>query len=454
MNIIEVKHLTKTYHKNNGEAFDAVKDIEFSVKAGEIFSFLGPNGAGKSTTIGMLTAQKVPTAGTIKIAGKDLNKHFTELKSKIGVVTQHNNLDRGLTAKENLLYHARYFGMSDKEANERAEFLLEKFGLKSWENDFVKSFSGGMVQRLKIARAIVHNPEILFLDEPTTGLDPQYREILWEQMLDLNKAGTTVFLTTHYMEEPERFSDRIAIYSKGEIKAIGTAQELKKFVPGHSIARVTGAILNESQVETLNNSSFIEKMEVSYKAIVLYLSDGEQSKFDLLTWLANEKISYDSLNISSATLDDVFIQSWIGALIVLPISLLFMREYIVVSMGFEQILGFIGVIFLASITSAALGLLVGTIVKPSQIAAMFPGFLMPIVFTGAIFFTWNSLTPTPIIQKLVLINPLVYINEALRLLMIPTAPSIPIVYTLLGIIGFTILMGAVGYKRFKKLIAE
>lgn len=127
-------------------------------------------------------------------------------------------------------------------------------------------------------------------------------------MLDLNKAGTTVFLTTHYMEEPERFSDRIAIYSKGEIKAIGTAQELKKLVPGHSIARVTGAILNESQVETLNNSSFIEKMEVSDKAIVLYLSDGEQSKFDLLTWLANEKISYDSLNISSATLDDVFIQ--------------------------------------------------------------------------------------------------------------------------------------------------
>lgn len=159
-------------------------------------------------------------------------------------------------------------------------------------------------------------------------------------------------------------------------------------------------------------------------------------------------------NIAISKMIVGIIQSWIGALIVLPISLLFMREYIVVSMGFEQILGFIGVIFLASITSAALGLLVGTIVKPSQIAAMFPDFLMPIVFTGAIFFTWNSLTPTPIIQKLVLINPLVYINEALRSLMIPTAPSIPIVYTLLGIIGFTILMGAVGYKRFKKLIAE
>ncbi|PCS08911.1 ABC-2 type transporter [Lactococcus piscium] len=148
------------------------------------------------------------------------------------------------------------------------------------------------------------------------------------------------------------------------------------------------------------------------------------------------------------------IQSWIGALIVLPISLLFMRHYIVVSMTSGQIIGFFCVIFLASFTSAALGLLVGTIVKPNQIAAMFPGFLMPIVFTGAIFFTWDSLAKTPLIQKLVLINPLLYINEALRSLMIPNAPSIPIFYSLLGIIGFTILMGAIGYKRFKRLVVK
>ncbi|MGX7047427.1 ABC transporter [Lactococcus piscium] len=308
MNIIEVNQLTKTYHKNNGEAFDAVKAINFTVKSGEIFSFLGPNGAGKSTTIGMLTAQILPTSGSIKIFQKALDANVTELKSKIGVVTQHNNLDRGLTARENLLYHAHYFGMHGEAVKQRVDFLLEKFGLKAWENEFVKHFSGGMIQRLKIARAIVHKPELLFLDEPTTGLDPQYREILWEQVLDLKQEGTTIFLTTHYMEEPERFSDRIAIYAKGEIKAIGTAQELRKLIPGHLIARLTGANIEANQVKVLQDLSFVEKVDFTDQAIVFYLKDGDQSKTDFVTWLINSQIRYDNLTISSATLDDIFIQ--------------------------------------------------------------------------------------------------------------------------------------------------
>jgi ABC-type multidrug transport system ATPase subunit len=183
-----------------------------------VFGFLGPNGAGKSTTISILTTQKTATAGEILIDGESLIKNPANARRKIGVVAQHNNLDRGLTARENLIYHANYFGMDKSTSNRKADEYLEKFGLTDRQHDYVKSYSGGMAQRLKIARAMMHTPDILYLDEPTTGLDPSYRAILWEQMTELNKAGTTIFLTTHYMEEPEQLCDRIAIVNQGELK--------------------------------------------------------------------------------------------------------------------------------------------------------------------------------------------------------------------------------------------
>lgn len=237
--ILSVKDLKKTYQGKAGHEVEAVKGISFDVRRGEIFGFLGPNGAGKSTTISMITTQLATSGGEILIDGQSAISNPVGARAKIGVVAQHNNLDRSLTARENLLFHARYFGMDRKVAEQRADEYLEAFGLADRQNDYVSTYSGGMAQRLKIARAMMHQPEILFLDEPTTGLDPNYREILWEQMLKLNRQGTTIFLTTHYMEEPERFCEHIAIVNKGELKAMGTSQELKALVPKDKVENPT-----------------------------------------------------------------------------------------------------------------------------------------------------------------------------------------------------------------------
>lgn len=254
--ILDVKGLKKSFRAKNGHVVNAVKGISFQVERGEIFGFLGPNGAGKSTTISMLTTQLAADGGEILLDGKSVLEDPVAARAKIGVVAQHNNLDRSLTARENLLFHARYFGMDKQTARERADELLKKFGLWERKNDAVGSFSGGMAQRLKIARAMMHKPDILFLDEPTTGLDPNYREILWREMLALNKKGTTIFLTTHYMEEPEKFCHNIAIVNQGEIKAFGTSQQLTMLPANTSAADAVNDDIDstsEHETSTLND---------------------------------------------------------------------------------------------------------------------------------------------------------------------------------------------------------
>ncbi len=232
--ILEVEGLTKTFHTKNG-VVNAVKGISFNVERSEVFGFLGANGAGKSTTIGMITTQLLPDAGRIVVGGQDLTKNTAEIRRNIGVVALHNNLERRLTAMENLYFHGRYFAMSKAEIKEKSEDLLQRFGLWERRNDYVGSYSGGMAQRLKIARAMLHDPKILFLDEPTTGLDPNYRQILWDEMLEMNKNGTTIFLTTHYMEEVEHFCSHVAIMKQGSILARGTVQELEEKTGTHSL---------------------------------------------------------------------------------------------------------------------------------------------------------------------------------------------------------------------------
>jgi ABC-2 type transport system ATP-binding protein len=246
--ILEVKNLKKQYQAKTGTV-DAVKGISFHVNRGEIFGFLGANGAGKSTTINMVTTQLLPSSGSIIYDGKDLTGNVAAIRRKIGVVAQHNNLERSLTAEENLYYHGRYFGMSPELIRERSEELLNKFGLWDRRKDYVRSYSGGMAQRLKIARAMLHDPEILFLDEPTTGLDPNYRNILWEQMLKMNREGTTIFLTTHYMEEVENFCAHVAIMKKGEMLAYGTVQELEEKSGTHSLNDVFLVLTNRDGVD-------------------------------------------------------------------------------------------------------------------------------------------------------------------------------------------------------------
>lgn len=307
-NILEVKNLKKTFHMKNGHKIEAVKDISFDVKRGEVFGFLGPNGAGKSTTISILTTQRTATSGEIIIDGESLIKNPVEARRKIGVVAQHNNLDRGLTARENLIYHAKYFGMETRTANKKADEYLEKFGLADRQHDYVRSYSGGMAQRLKIARAMMHIPEILFLDEPTTGLDPSYRAILWEQMTALNKtAGTTIFLTTHYMEEPEQLCQRIAIVDQGKLKALGTSAELKAMIPSNNIVSMKLSDLNPSYVETAKTLPGVKKAAIQNGLLLFYMNDAQPDFNYLINWTKQQNTTLQNISLSSSTLDDVFI---------------------------------------------------------------------------------------------------------------------------------------------------
>ncbi|ASJ04892.1 ATP-binding cassette domain-containing protein [Thermococcus barossii] len=224
MKAIEVENLVKKY----GD-FEAVKGISFDVKQGEIFAFLGPNGAGKTTTVHVLTTLLKPTAGKAIVAGHDVVKEPIEVRRKIGIVFQDPSVDRELTAYENMLIHGRIYGVENLK--EKIERLLKFVELWEFKDRPVKFFSGGMQRRLEIARSLLHEPEILFLDEPTIGLDPQTRAHIWDYIRAMKEEhNMTIFLTTHYMDEAEQLADRIAIMDHGKIIAEGTAEELKKLV--------------------------------------------------------------------------------------------------------------------------------------------------------------------------------------------------------------------------------
>jgi ABC-2 type transport system ATP-binding protein len=217
----------------------AVDELDLEVRAGEFFGLLGPNGAGKSTTIGMLTTTVVPTGGRAYLAGMDVRKRPGAVKRRIGVVSQSNTLDRSLTVWENLYYHGRYFGVPRKRARQRADELLEQFALSERAGAMVYHLSGGLAQRLMIARALVHEPEVLFLDEPTSGIDPQTRINLWRILTDLHNAGQTILLTTHYMEEADRLCQRIAIIDNGRTLALGSPAELKRTLGADTLITLT-----------------------------------------------------------------------------------------------------------------------------------------------------------------------------------------------------------------------
>ncbi len=233
--VIRTIDLTKSYP---GTDFKAVDGLNMTVKRGEIFGLLGPNGAGKTTTAGMLTTRVIPSSGQAIVGGIDVVAHPALAKQVIGVVTQQNTLDRALTVWENLYYHGRLFGMPSKDARSASDQLLEQFHLANWGKKSVFALSGGMAQRLMVARSILHKPDILFLDEPTAGLDPQSRIALWEILGELHGAGQTILLTTHYMEEADQLCDRLAIMDHGKILALDTPAGLKASVGADSIVTV------------------------------------------------------------------------------------------------------------------------------------------------------------------------------------------------------------------------
>src|SRR5664279_4937874 len=216
----------------------ALDGVSFEIRAGEVFGLLGPNGAGKSTTIGILTTRVKPTGGRAFLGEFDVWREPVKAKRLIGVVPQRPNLDFALTAREILTFHGAYFGQGARERERRADELLEKFKLTDRATHMVRTFSGGMMQRLSIARAMMHDPEVLFLDEPSAGLDPQTRLLLWEIVRDYNRLGKTIVLTTHYMDEADALCDRLAIIDHGRIISQGTPQDLKRSIPGGYLLRL------------------------------------------------------------------------------------------------------------------------------------------------------------------------------------------------------------------------
>jgi len=244
--IIEVKGLTKKF-----DAFTAVDNISFSVKEGQIFAFLGPNGAGKSTTIKMMTTLLHPTGGQIRLDGKDISNQ-TAVRKSFGIVFQDPSLDEELTAYENMEFHGIFYKVPKDLRSERIEWLLKYVDLWERRNDLVEKFSGGMKRRLEIARGFLHHPKILFLDEPTLGLDPQTRNHIWHYVDNLNQSERiTIFFTTHYMEEAERISHQIAIIDHGKIIAIGSVHDLKALTNSDSLEdaylSLTGHALREEE---------------------------------------------------------------------------------------------------------------------------------------------------------------------------------------------------------------
>ena len=227
--LVEVHDLHKRYRDDGPEA---VAGIDFEVREGELFGLLGPNGAGKTTTIGVITTRVRPTAGRVLVDGIDVARDPVAAKRRIAVVPQLSNLDRTLTAIENLTFHAAYFGERRGERRRRALAALAQLGLEGRENDKVDRYSGGMAQRLMIARALMHRPRLLVLDEPTTGLDPQSRLFLWDTMTELRASGVTLILTTHDMVEADRLCDRIAIVDHGKVIALDTPRGLRRLLPG------------------------------------------------------------------------------------------------------------------------------------------------------------------------------------------------------------------------------
>ena len=250
--IIEVEHLTKSFGDIN-----AVKDVSFTVAEGQIFAFLGPNGAGKSTTIKMLTTLLQPTGGTIRVDGHDPAREPDAVRRSFGIVFQDQSLDDELTCRENMDFHGILYRIPRKERREGIELLLKFVDLWDRKDSYVKTFSGGMKRRLEIARGLLHHPKIIFLDEPTLGLDPQTRNHMWKYLTDLNKEkGTTVFFTTHYMEEAERVAQCIAIIDHGAIVASGTTVDLMQQTKTDSLEgaflNLTGRTIRDEEGTTLD----------------------------------------------------------------------------------------------------------------------------------------------------------------------------------------------------------
>jgi ABC-2 type transport system ATP-binding protein len=288
---------------------EAVRDIDLTVATGEVFGFLGPNGAGKTTTVRMLCTLLPPTAGTATVAGLDVVHQGAEVRRVIGVALQEIGLDPVQTGRELLELQCGLYGITGAHARERAAELLELVGLSDAADRRTKTYSGGMKRRLDLATALVHSPQVLFLDEPTTGLDPASRLTIWEEVRRINADGTTVFLTTQYLEEADKLCDRVSIIDEGRIVAEGTPAQLKAQM-GHDVVSLSLDGADPAATEaSLAGLPGLERLVAGADDLVLYVADGAGSIAEIVRRLDRDSIEVGAISVSRPTLDDVFLRA-------------------------------------------------------------------------------------------------------------------------------------------------
>jgi len=307
--IIKVSNLVLVY----ADGTKAIDDISFGVNEGEFFGFLGPNGAGKSTTIKVLTTLLRKTSGTATVAGYDVDKHPQDIRKIIGVQSQDTTVDGDLTGRENLMLQGHFQQMKPELLKERVDELLKLVELESAADKRARNYSGGMKKRLDLASALVHSPKLLFLDEPTTGLDPQSRASVWEYLQRLNREGITIFLTTQYMEEADKLCRQLSIIDYGKIVASGTPAELKQQVGADSIKLALEDGQNIEEIctkaqEVLKSVPGVANIIGSDEGLTVYAKNAGLIVADIVRAFDNAKIRLASVSFSSPTLDDVFLQ--------------------------------------------------------------------------------------------------------------------------------------------------
>lgn len=305
--IIKTKNLKKRFPIKKGFV-EAVCGVDLEVKTNEIFGFLGPNGAGKTTTLRMLTTLLTIDSGEALVAGYDVKNQANEVRKRIGYVSQKGSVDTTATGWENLILQGNLYGMNKLDAIKQAEKLLEIFSLTDIADRFVSTYSGGQQRRLDIALSMMHKPLVLFLDEPTTGLDPQNRANLWNQIKNLKNEGVTIFLTSHYLDEIDFLSDRLAIMDKGMIIATGTPLELKKQILGDIVTIGLDQKNHQTAVELFKKHSFVKDVLLDNQKLCIFVDHGEKALPKILRLLDVEKIPLDTISLSVPTLNDVFLQ--------------------------------------------------------------------------------------------------------------------------------------------------
>ncbi len=305
--MIETHGLAKTYQSGR-KAVQAVRGVDLAVRAGEIFGFLGPNGAGKTTTMRMLTTLLPPSGGQATVAGYDLRREPRSVRSRIGYVSQQGGAEPYETGRENLVMQGRVYGMSKSDALCRASELVDTLEMPTFVDRLVKTYSGGQRRRLDVALGIMHRPQLLFLDEPTTGLDPQSRARIWEEVRRLHEGGMTIFLTTHYMDEADGLCDRLAIIDNGAIVSLDTPDALKRQIAGDIISLGLDAADAERVAAAMRAQSFLRELDPTEQGLRLYVDRGEVVLPDVLRLLDQQRIPVRTVTLARPTLEDVFLR--------------------------------------------------------------------------------------------------------------------------------------------------